>query len=208
VARRGPGAGVVPAHPPGTPGPGYLYSDLTSLYERCGRIRGVPGSLTLLPVLTMPGGDITHPVPDLTGYITEGQVVLTAEAAGRGVYPPVDPLSSLSRLMRRGAGPGRTRGDHLDVAAQLLAALAHARQVGELAELVGEGALGVTDRLYLRFAERFSTVLLDQRRNELRTLDESLARAWQVLSVLPRRELSMLSTEQLDASWAPSGPPP
>jgi V/A-type H+/Na+-transporting ATPase subunit B len=188
--------------------PGYLYSDLASLYERCGRIRDVPGSLTLLPVLTMPGGDITHPVPDLTGYITEGQVVLTAEAAGRGVYPPVDPLSSLSRLMRRGAGPGRTRADHLDVAAQLLAALAHARQVGELAELVGESALGATDRLYLRFAERFDTVLLDQRRDELRSLDESLARAWQVLSVLPRRELSMLSTEQLDASWAPSGPPP
>ncbi len=188
--------------------PGYLYSDLASLYERCGRIRGVPGSLTLLPVLTMPGGDITHPVPDLTGYITEGQVVLTTEAAGRGVYPPVDPLSSLSRLMRRGAGPGRTRADHLDVAAQLLAALAHARQVGELAELVGEGALGVTDRLYLRFAEMFSTVLLDQRRDELRSLDESLARAWQVLSVLPRRELTMLSTEQLDASWAPAGPAP
>jgi V/A-type H+-transporting ATPase subunit B len=156
----------------------------------------------------MPGGDITHPVPDLTGYITEGQVVLTAEAAAHGTYPPVDPLSSLSRLMRRGAGPGRTRADHLDVAAQLLAALAHARQVGELAELVGEGALGVTDRRYLRFAEMFSAVLLDQRRDELRSLDESLARAWQVLSVLPRRELSMLSPEQLDASWAPSGPAP
>ena len=184
--------------------PGYLYSDLASLYERCGRIRGVPGSVTLMPVLTMPGGDITHPVPDLTGYITEGQVVLTAEAAGRGGYPPVDPLSSLSRLMRRGAGPGRTRADHLDVAAQLLAALAHARQVGELAELVGEPALGVTDRLYLRFADAFTRELLGQRRDERRSLEDSLDRAWRVLSVLPRRELSMLSAEQLDASYAPT----
>ena len=104
--------------------PGYLYSDLASLYERCGRIRGVPGSVTVVPVLTMPAGDITHPVPDLTGYITEGQIVLSPEMHARGVYPPVDALSSLSRLMRHGAGPGRTREDHLDVAAQMLAALA------------------------------------------------------------------------------------
>jgi V/A-type H+/Na+-transporting ATPase subunit B len=188
--------------------PGYLYSDLASLYERCGRIRGVPGSVTQLPVLTMPGGDITHPVPDLTGYITEGQVVLSAEAAGRGTYPPVDPLASLSRLMRRGAGPGRTLPDHLDVAAQLLAALAHARQVRELSELVGETALGVTDRLYLRFEDAFTDVFVDQRPDERRSLPESLGRAWQVLSLLPRRELSMLSPEQLDASYAPPGATP
>ena len=117
--------------------PGYLYSDLATLYERCGRIRGLPGSVTVLPVLTMPAGDITHPVPDLTGYITEGQVVLSAEVHARGVYPPIDPLASLSRLMRKGAGPGRTREDHLDLAAQVLAALARARQVRELAELLG-----------------------------------------------------------------------
>ena len=117
--------------------PGYLYSDLASLYERCGRIRAVPGSVTLVPVLTMPAGDITHPVPDLTGYITEGQVVLSADLHARGIYPPVDALASLSRLMHHGAGPGRTRDDHLDVAAQSLAALAAARRARELAELIG-----------------------------------------------------------------------
>jgi V/A-type H+-transporting ATPase subunit B len=126
--------------------PGYLYSDLASLYERCGRIRGLPGSLTQVPVLTMPAGDITHPVPDLTGYITEGQIVLSADLHARGVYPPVDALASLSRLMRQAAGPGRTREDHLDVAAQLLAALARARRARELAELIGSAALSESDR--------------------------------------------------------------
>ena len=135
--------------------PGYLYSDLASLYERCGRIRGTPGSVTVLPVLTMPAGDITHPVPDLTGYITEGQVVLSAGRAARaGSTRPIDPLSSLSRLMRGGAGAGRTREDHLDVAAQLLAALARARQVRELAEIVGAAALSATDRLYVDVGTR------------------------------------------------------
>ena len=144
--------------------PGYLYSDLASLYERCGRIRGRPGSVTMVPVLTMPAGDITHPVPDLTGYITEGQIVLTSEAHARGAYPPVDPLSSLSRLMRHGAGPGRTRDDHLDVAAQVLAALARARQVRELAELIGAAALSITDRLYLEFDNAFTHDVMAQRR--------------------------------------------
>ena len=134
--------------------PGYLYSDLASLYERCGRIRGLPGSVTVVPVLTMPAGDITHPVPDLTGYITEGQIVLSPEIHARGVYPPVDALSSLSRLMRHGAGPGRTRDDHLDVAAQILAALADARRARELAELVGSAALTPLDRQHLRLEAR------------------------------------------------------
>src|SRR5690606_35698753 len=133
--------------------PGYLYSDLASLYERCGRARGLPGSVTVLPVLTMPAGDITHPVPDLTGYITEGQIVLSAEVYARGVYPPVDPLSSLSRLMRHGGGPGRTRDDHLDVAAQTIAALSRARRAGELAELIGVSALSDADQRYLAFEE-------------------------------------------------------
>jgi len=185
--------------------PGYLYSDLASLYERCGRIRGVPGSVTLLPVLTMPGGDITHPVPDLTGYITEGQVVLSAEMLARGAYPPVDPLASLSRLMRRGAGPGRTRDDHLDVAAQLLAALARARDVRGLAELVGETALADADRQYLRVEEEFVRILLDQRRDEDRSLDDTLDRAWRVLGILPRRELTMLSAADLDEHYVPTG---
>jgi V/A-type H+-transporting ATPase subunit B len=178
--------------------PGYLYSDLASLYERCGRIRGLPGSVTMLPVLTMPGGDITHPVPDLTGYITEGQIVFSAEVYAHGVYPPVDPLASLSRLMRKGAGPGCTRPDHLDLAAQLLAALAHARQVRELAELISAVALSRTDQLYLEFDEAFRRDLVTQRADEVRELDDTLERAWQVLLRLPRRELVMLPAALLE----------
>jgi V/A-type H+-transporting ATPase subunit B len=181
--------------------PGYLYSDLASLYERCGRIRGRDGSVTLVPILTMPSGDITHPVPDLTGYITEGQLVLSAEVAARDVYPPFDPLTSLSRLKRRGAGPGRTRDDHLAVAAQVQAALDKAREARELSELLGEEALSETDRLYLRFDREFESELLSQSREQSRALDETLDLAWQVLSLLPRRELGMLSDDLLDAHY-------
>lgn len=179
--------------------PGYLYSDLASLFERCGRIQGRPGSVTIVPVLTMPAGDITHPVPDLTGYITEGQIVLSTEVQGRGVYPPVEPLSSLSRLMRHGAGPGRTRDDHLPVAAQLLAALARARQVRELADLVGAEALNDVDRCYLAFAGTVEHDLLAQRTDEARTLDDTLDRVWRALRTLPDRELSMLPEALLAA---------
>lgn len=179
--------------------PGYLYSDLASLYERCGRIRGRPGSVTLVPVLTMPAGDITHPVPDLTGYITEGQVVLSVEAHARGMYPPADPLSSLSRLMRHGAGPGRTRADHLDVAAQILAALARSRQLRGLAELIGAAALSNTDQLYLAFEESLTRDFLTQRRDESRSLDETLDRAWRALSTLPSRELTMIPAAVVEA---------
>jgi len=185
--------------------PGYLYSDLASLYERCGRIRGMPGSVTVIPVLTMPAGDITHPVPDLTGYITEGQVVLSPEIHARGVYPPVDVLSSLSRLMRHGAGAGRTREDHLDVAAQVLAALAAARRASELAELVGAAALSQLDRQYLELEDAFSRLLMDQGQAENRSLTETLGRAWQVLAALPRRELTMLPAELLDAYYPGDG---
>jgi V/A-type H+-transporting ATPase subunit B len=178
--------------------PGYLYSDLASLYERCGRIRGRPGSLTLVPVLTMPAGDITHPVPDLTGYITEGQVVLSQELHARGIYPPVDELASLSRLMRSGAGPGRTRADHLDVAAQTLAALASARRARELAELIGSGALSPSDLRYQDLERAFENDLVNQGRGESRSLEETFRRAWRVLGILPRRDLSMLSAEDLD----------
>jgi V/A-type H+-transporting ATPase subunit B len=184
--------------------PGYLYSDLASLYERCGRVRGLPGSVTVMPVLTMPAGDITHPVPDLTGYITEGQVVLSTEAHGRGTYPPIDPLSSLSRLMRHGAGPGRTRADHLDVAAQLLAALSRARQVRELAELVSTAALSGTDRRYLAFEEAFTRHFMAQRVDERRGLDQTLDRAWRALATLPRRELTMLPPASLDEHAIPA----
>jgi V/A-type H+-transporting ATPase subunit B len=181
--------------------PGYLYSDLASLYERCGRIRGAAGSVTVLPVLTMPAGDITHPVPDLTGYITEGQIVLSPDAHARGSYPPVDPLSSLSRLMRKGVGPGRTVPEHLDLAAQMLAALARARQARELAELVGAGALSATDRSYLELERAYERALASQRPNEARDLADTLQRAWHVLSVLPRRELTMLSAQALDSHY-------
>lgn len=181
--------------------PGYLYSDLSSIYERCGRIRGRKGSLTLVPVLTMPAGDITHPVPDLTGYITEGQIVLTQELYGSGIYPPVDVLASLSRLMRKGTGAGRTRADHPAAAAQLLAALAHARSARDLGDMIGTAALTETDRDYLACAAAFGTHVVQQGTSEARTLDDTLARVWAVLSELPRRELSMLSRADIDAYY-------
>ncbi|MEV0283578.1 V-type ATP synthase subunit B [Kribbella sp. NPDC050820] len=173
--------------------PGYLYSDLASLYERCGRVRGRPGSVTIMPVLTMPAGDLTHPVPDLTGYITEGQIVLAEDLHARGLYPPLDVLGSLSRLMRSGAGPGRTRDDHLHIAAQAIAALARARQATDLADLIGAGALSETDRSYLTFATALEDSLLRQRADEARGFDDTLDRLWQAVSVLPRRELTMVS---------------
>jgi V/A-type H+-transporting ATPase subunit B len=185
--------------------PGYLYSDLASLYERCGRIYGSPGSVTVLPVLTMPAGDITHPVPDLTGYITEGQVVLSSEVHARGIYPPMDPLSSLSRLMRHGAGADLTRADHLDLAAQVLSAISRSRQVRDLSDLIGIDALSDTDRSYLAFEEVFERRLLDQGRHDSRSIVETLDRAWEAASVLPRRELTMLAPDLLDRHYREGG---
>jgi V/A-type H+/Na+-transporting ATPase subunit B len=200
--------------------PGYLYSDLASLYERCGRILGRAGSVTLVPVLTMPAGDITHPVPDLTGYITEGQIVFDQDMHARGIYPPVGALSSLSRLMRNGAGPGRTRDDHLDVAAQMLAALAAARHARELSELIGTAALRDTDRCYQELERVYERDLVSQDRDCRRDLADTLDRAWQVLAVLPRQELTMISPAVIAARHpggeqghcpaaapAPAGPP-
>ncbi|MEV4129572.1 V-type ATP synthase subunit B [Nocardia sp. NPDC049707] len=175
--------------------PGYLYSDLATVYERCGRISGQPGSITLVPVVTMPGGDITHPVPDLTGYITEGQIMLSGDMHARGVYPPVDVLSSLSRLMRHGAGPGRTRADHLPLATQLLATLARARQVRDLVDLIGADTLTATDRAHLDLANAFAADLVDQRLDEVRDLESTLERTWRVLDRLPRGSLAMLPDE-------------
>ncbi len=187
--------------------PGYLYSDLASLYERCGRIRDRPGSVTVLPLLTMPGGDITHPVPDLTGYITEGQVVLSQAAYARGINPPVDPLSSLSRLMRHGAGPGRTRADHLDVAAQSLAALARARDIRALGELIGDQALSDIDRSYLAFEDTFARRVLSQPAGSRRELAETLDLMWQALGTLPRAELTMVPESMVDAHLAATPEP-
>ncbi|MFE5403036.1 V-type ATP synthase subunit B [Streptomyces sp. NPDC056580] len=183
--------------------PGYLYSDLASLYERCGRIRGRPGSVTVLPVLTMPAGDITHPVPDLTGYITEGQIVLSADVQAAGTYPPVDPLASLSRLMRKGTGAGRTRADHPAVAAQLTAALARSRQVAELVDLIGRAALSATDLRHLDLQGAFRDRFLAQGADEDRSLGDSLDRAWEVLLTLPRSQLGMLPADLLDAHAPP-----
>ena len=181
--------------------PGYLYSDLASLLERAGRIKGIEGSLTQLPVLTMPAGDITHPVPDVTGYITEGQLVLSPELYARGISPPFDPLASLSRLMHRGAGPGLTRDDHLEISAQLYGIAARARQAADLAEVVGEDALSPSDLDYLRARSAFETDFLSQPLEESRTLDDTLDRAWNVASLLPRAELSMVSPDTLQAHY-------
>ncbi|HSP65264.1 MAG TPA: V-type ATP synthase subunit B [Candidatus Deferrimicrobium sp.] len=184
--------------------PGYLFSDLASIYERCGRVEGSAGSLTQLPVLTMPAGDITHPVPDLTGYITEGQVVFSREMFANGISPPFDALSSLSRLMRHGAGPERTREDHLDVAAQMYAGLSRARQARELADLVGTAALSATDQAYLAFADAVNAGVIAQRAGEDRALEDTLNRAWNSLRALPRRELTMLSPRLIDRYLPPS----
>ncbi len=181
--------------------PGYLYSDVASLLERAGRIEGNPGSLTQLPVLTMPGGDIGHPIPDVTGYITEGQLLLSPEMHTRGIYPPFDALGSLSRLMRRGAGPGLTREDHLEISAQLYSLASRARQVSDLAEVIGPDALSDADRRYLPFTAELESRLISQPLDRARSLEDTLERAWRVASTMPRQELSMLGERLLDTYY-------
>jgi len=178
--------------------PGYLYSDLASIYERTGRIRGRPGSITQMPILTMPNDDITHPVPDLTGYITEGQIVLSRDLAGRGIYPPIDVLPSLSRLMKDGIGKGRTREDHPHIADQLYAAYAHAQDVRALADVVGEEELSEIDRRYLKFGEAFEREFVNQGSDENRSIEETLDLAWRIAAILPREELSRVSEEEIE----------
>ena len=187
---------------PGRKGyPGYLYTDLAGLYERCGRARGRAGSLTQIPVLTMPGDDITHPIPDLTGYITEGQIVLSRALHRAGVYPPVDVPLSLSRLMKDGIGAGRTREDHAEVAAQLFAAYARVREVRNLATIIGQSALSTVDRTYLAFGDDFEQGFLAQSRSERRSLLDTLDLAWASLSKLPADELQRISEAQLRARY-------
>jgi V/A-type H+-transporting ATPase subunit B len=154
-----------------------------------------------MPVLTMPAGDVTHPVPDLTGYITEGQIVLSPDLHVRGVYPPFDALGSLSRLMHLGAGSGRTRDDHLALAAQLYAFVALARQIADLADVVGQAGLTARDRRFLEFADEFLDAFLAQEREEARGLDETLSRGWKVASVLPKRELAMIPEELVEEHY-------
>jgi V/A-type H+-transporting ATPase subunit B len=184
--------------------PGYLYSDLASLFERAGRMRDRRGSVTLVPVLTMPAGDITHPVPDLTGYITEGQLVLAADLHARGVYPPLDLMSSLSRLMRRGTGAHLTREDHPELSDQLYALTARALQATELAEIVGADALPASDQRLLVFRAALERELLSQGRHEARTLEDTLDRGWRVASRLPANELTMVSRQTLAVRYRPA----
>ena len=183
--------------------PGYLYSDLSSLYERAGMIKGIKGSITQLPILTMPNDDITNPVPDLTGYITEGQIVLDRELFGRGVYPPITVLSSLSRLMKDNIGEGKTRDDHPPLASQLFAFYAHVKDIRALASIIGEEELSPLDHQYLEFGEAFEREFLSQGYYERRTIEQSLELGWKVLSLLPREELVRVKPEILDKYYKP-----
>jgi V/A-type H+-transporting ATPase subunit B len=176
--------------------PGYMYSDLASLYERAGRLRDRPGSVTQLILLTMPDDDITHPIPDLTGYITEGQIVLGRDLHRKGIYPPIDVLPSLSRLMNAAIGPGKTRADHRTVADQLYALYAQARDLRRLAAIIGEAALSADDRLILSFADQFEKELIGQGQVN-RPVEETLARAWSLLSRLPAARLKRIPEEYL-----------
>ncbi len=189
---------------PGRKGfPGYLYSDLASLYERAGMVKGKEGSVTQLPILTMPNDDITHPVPDLTGYITEGQIVLDRALDGAGVYPPVAVLPSLSRLMKDGIGEGYTRADHSPLANQLFASYAKVQDARSLASVIGEEELSPVDKKYLAFGKMFEERFLTQGPNEARTIDQSLDLGWELLSALPREELDRVDDALLDQYCRP-----
>jgi V/A-type H+/Na+-transporting ATPase subunit B len=181
--------------------PGYMYTDLASLYERAGRLRDRPGSVTLLPILTMPDDDITHPIADLTGYITEGQIFLSRALHRRGVFPPVDVLRSLSRLMNNGIGQGKTREDHRGVANQLYASYASGQDIRRLTAIVGEEALSGQDRRYLEFAERFERELIHQGDNE-RTVTATLDLGWRLLSMMPPGELRRLSKDLINRYYS------
>ena len=178
--------------------PGYLYSDLASMYERAGMIKGKKGSVTQIPILTMPNDDITHPIPDLTGYITEGQLVLGKGLYRKGVYPPLDILPSLSRLMKDGIGKGFTREDHPQLSAQLFASYAHVQEIRALASVVGEDELSPLDRVFLKFGERFENEFLSQDYDESRTMTQTLELGWNLISMLPRNQLDRISNELLD----------
>lgn len=169
--------------------PGYLYTDLSSIYERAGRIKGRKGSITQLPILTMPEDDKTHPIPDLSGYITEGQIIVSRDLYRKGIYPPIDVLPSLSRLKDKGIGPGKTREDHADTMNQLYAAYARGKEAKELAAILGEAALTEADKKFSRFADEFESRYISQGEEEDRTIEETLNLGWELLSLLPRAEL-------------------
>jgi len=178
--------------------PGYLYSDLASIYERAGMVKGCKGSITQIPILTMPNDDITHPIPDLTGYITEGQIVLDKNFALKGVYPPINVLPSLSRLMKDGIGEGYTREDHPQVANQLFASYARVQEVRALASVIGEEELSPIDKLYMNFGREFENRFIAQDFRENRSIEDTLDLGWELLRLLPKEELDRLSPEIID----------
>ena len=178
--------------------PGYLYTDLATMYERAGRIRGLPGSITMIPILSMPEDDITHPIPDLTGYITEGQIILSRELHRKGVTPPVNVLPSLSRLKDKGIGKGKTREDHADTMNQLFAAYSRGKEAKELAVILGDAALSEVDKLYAKFADEFESKYVSQGYNTNRSVEETLDIGWELLRILPRSELRRIRDAYLD----------
>ncbi len=178
--------------------PGYLYTDLATIYERAGRIKGKKGSITQIPILTMPEDDKTHPVPDLTGYITEGQIILSRSLHLQGIYPPIEILPSLSRLKDKGIGEGRTRGDHSDISNQLYASYARGKSEKELAVILGEGALSSLDLAYVDFSDRFDVEFIQQGEEENRPINDTLDLGWRLLGLLPRKELKRIRLEYLD----------
>ncbi|SHI81749.1 V-type ATP synthase subunit B [Lutispora thermophila] len=178
--------------------PGYLYSDLATLYERAGMIKGKKGSITQIPILTMPNDDITHPVPDLTGYITEGQIILSRDLHQRGIYPPINVLPSLSRLMKDGIGEGFTREDHPDVSSQVFSAYSRVQEIRSLAQVIGEDELSDTDKKYLEFGNEFEKQFVRQNYDENRNLMDTLDIMWELLKILPKSELTRVKPEHIE----------
>ncbi len=178
--------------------PGYMYTDLATLYERAGRQKGKNGSITLIPILTMPEDDKTHPIPDLTGYITEGQIILSRELYRKGITPPIDVLPSLSRLKDKGIGKGKTREDHANTMNQLFSAYARGKEAKELMVILGESAITDIDKLYAKFADAFENEYVSQGYDSNRSIEETLAVGWKLLSILPRSELKRIKDEYLD----------
>ena len=178
--------------------PGYLYTDLATLYERAGRIKGKGGSITLIPILSMPDDDKTHPIPDLTGYITEGQIILSRELHRKGINPPIDVLPCLSRLKDKGIGDGKTRKDHLHLSSQLFASYARGREVRELSVILGEESLSDIDKLYLKFADDFERKFVGQEANEDRSIEDTLNLGWELISIFPKEELKRLKEEHIE----------
>ena len=185
--------------------PGYLYSELAMIYERAGFVEGIDGSVTQIPILTMPNDDITHPIPDLTGYITEGQIVLDRNLHGQAIYPPVSVLPSLSRLMKDGIGEGYTREDHQDLANQLFSAYAKVGDARNLASVIGEDELSPIDKKYLEFGKEFEKRYIGQGPGENRTMADTLDLGWELLGILPREELDRVDTKILDRYYKKTG---